>query len=407
MSFGFNKKQILGLIILLALVFTLPLALFLTREKQEIRKRAEETRKEIVLSLNPQTNNETNPWPVGHEQTINIKMRNITPNKTLRFRVVGLALNFNPQVFEIQTSDLRCASPFVIAGGNASRVENNLLSLVCYVPPAGTGPSDPQSLTPGAEVNVGSFKVKVKQNPPGRSTNIAFARTNIPEEGSLEDLSKFGDAGIYYITGAQVTGTPTATPTPTPAPTSTITPTPTFVPTSTPTPTMAPNTARLTFKIKFQLITSSRSRKLNKNVRVILKQGNIEKYREVIEVASDQNAVYSGTLVNITPGTYDILIKGWAHLQKKFQNITLNEGENVVDWSGTPLIVGDTYGNDLGDNKIQMEDVTAVIANWIQNSTPVTPTNLKYDLDDNGFIQMEDVTAVIANWTEYIRRGEE
>jgi len=404
MNRAFNKKQIFSLVILLSLVLILPLTLFLARQRQEVRKKAEETRKEIVLFLDPQTNNQANPWPAEHEQTINVKMRNITSNKTLRFRVVGLELNFNSQVFEIQTSDLRCTSPFVIAGGNASRVENNLLSLVCYAPPAGTGPSDPQSLTPGAEVNVGSFKVKVKQNPPGGSTNIAFARTNIPEEGSLEDLSKFGDAGIYYITGPQITGTPTPTPTsevtPTPTPTSTITPTPT------PTPTTAPNTASLTFKIKFQLITSQ-GRKLNKNVRVILKQGETEKYREVIEVSSDQNAVYSGTLVNITPGTYDILIKGWAHLQKKFQNITLNEGENVVDWSGTPLIVGDTYGNNLGDNKIQMEDVTAVIANWIQNSTPVTSTNLRYDLDDNGFIQMEDVTAVIANWTEYIRRGEE
>jgi len=221
MNLVFNKRQIISLIILLSLVFILPFALFLVRQRQEVRKSAEETRKEIVLSLDPRTNDQANPWGVNHEQTIAIKMRNITTDKVLSFRVVGLELNFNPQVFESQTADLSCNSPFVLAGGSASKVENGQLSLVCYVPPAGAGPSQPQTLGPGIEMVVGSFKVKVKQNPPGGSTDITFARSNIPEEISLEDLSKYGEKGTYYIAGTPITGTPTPTVTITPTPTTT------------------------------------------------------------------------------------------------------------------------------------------------------------------------------------------
>jgi hypothetical protein len=221
MNLVFNKKQIISLVILLSLVLILPLALFLTQQRQEVRKKAEEIREEIVLSLNPQTNDQASPWPAGHEQIINIKMRNITSDKTLKFRVVGLELNFNPQVFETQTADLQCNSPFVLAGGNASKVDNNIISLICYVPPAGADPGEPQKLSPGTQMTVGSFKVKVKPNPPGGRTDITFARSNIPEETSLEDLSKYGEEGTYYIAGAPITGTPTSTSTPTLTPTTT------------------------------------------------------------------------------------------------------------------------------------------------------------------------------------------
>jgi len=218
MNLVFNKRQIISLIILLSLVFILPFGLFLVRQRQEVRKRAEETRKEIALSLEPQTNDQTNPWGAGHEQTITVKMRNLTSDKTLQFRVIGLELNFNPQVFESKTADLSCNSPFVLAGGSASKVENGLISLVCYVPPAGAGPSQPQTLAPGAQKNVGSFKVKVKSNPPGTSTDITFVRSNIPEETTLEDLSKYSEKRTYtyYIAGTPITGTPTPTSTPTP-----------------------------------------------------------------------------------------------------------------------------------------------------------------------------------------------
>jgi len=399
MSSRFSKRQTIIFIILLSLAFILPfITLSLVKKRQEVRKRAAGTG---VLQLKLEPENVTK----NHGDSINytVKLTNTT-SSPVQIRVVGVEFAVKPRIDDFEISQINCGSS--LSSKAFGDVFEGKIRLVCYKPPGSTGPSEPLTIPAagqiGSTIDVGSFQIIIKPSATGvyrlSSKEVDGGRNNIPQETTLVDLSNIGAEASITITD-----TPTGTITPTQTPTPTSTPTPPH----TPTPTTTPNTASLTFKIKFQLITSSRSRKLNKNVRVILKQGGIEKYREVIEVTSDQNAVYSGTLVNITPGTYDILIKGWAHLQKKFQNITLNEGENVMDWSGTPLIVGDTYGNDLGDNKIQMEDVTAVIANWIQNSTPVTSTNLRYDLDDNGFIQIEDVTAVIANWTEYIRRGEE
>jgi len=398
MSSRFSKRQTIIFIILLSLAFILPFTLFLVKQRQEVRKKAAGTE---VLQLKLEPENVTK----NHGDSINytVKLTNTT-SSPVQIRVVGVEFAVKPRIDDFEISQINCGSS--LSSKAFGDVFEGKIRLVCYKPPGSTGPSEPLTIPAagqiGSTIDVGSFQIIIKPSATGvyrlSSKEVDGGRNNIPQETTLVDLSNIGAEASITITD-----TPTGTITPTQTPTPTSTPTPPH----TPTPTTTPNTASLTFKIKFQLITSSRSRKLNKNVRVILKQGGIEKYREVIEVTSDQNAVYSGTLVNITPGTYDILIKGWAHLQKKFQNITLNEGENVMDWSGTPLIVGDTYGNDLGDNKIQMEDVTAVIANWIQNSTPVTSTNLRYDLDDNGFIQIEDVTAVIANWTEYIRRGEE
>jgi len=212
-----QQKVLIGLIIIVLLLI-IPLTLFLARQRQEIRKRAEETRKEILLSLNPQTNIGGNPWQPGEEKTINIKITNVS-DKTLNFRVVGLTLNFDPQSFEIQTSNLSCSSPFVLAGGNASKVESNLINLVCYLPVSETGSNNPASINPGETQTVGSFRLKIKDTSSAGTTNITFVRSNIPEEGSLEDLSKFGENGTYNIIGQN-------TPSPTPE----------FTPTSTPTP---------------------------------------------------------------------------------------------------------------------------------------------------------------------------
>jgi len=229
-----QQRALIILIIIIALLLILPLTLFLARQRQEIRKKAEETRKEITLSLDPQTNSGSDAWQPGQEKTIYIKIINIS-DKILNFRVVGLTLNFDPQFFEIQTPSLSCNSPFALAGGNASKVESNLISLVCYLPASGSGPNNPLSLNPKEVRTVGSFRVKIKDNPPGGTTNIGFIRSNIPEEESLEDLSKFGEIGRYNII-AQKIPTPTLTPTPKPTPT----PTPRQTPTSTPKPTVTP-----------------------------------------------------------------------------------------------------------------------------------------------------------------------
>lgn len=142
-----------------------------------------------------------------------------------------------------------------------------------------------------------------------------------------------------------ITVTPPTTPTPTPTPTPTGTPTPIPTPTGTPTPTPTPEPgkAHLTFKVKFQGINQQRP---NKTVKITLtKAGNIIAAFENEGVVSDENGIYTGKMMNVTPDTYDIYIKGWAHLQKKFSGIVLVVGENNQDWSGEMLRSGDAYND--------------------------------------------------------------
>jgi len=253
----------------------------------------------------------------------------------------------------------------------------------------------------------------------------------------------------------QVTPTPTETPTPTPTGTVTPTPTATPIPTPSPTPTPTPapcsykvcqgiacatkeknppcppdvcstdtecacsykvcegtscvtktqappcppdvcstNTecatpqANLNFKIKFQGITQQ---KPDKTVRVILKQGGQEKYSfDSLGVSSDQNGAYSGNITGIDPGTYDIYIKGWAHLQRNFADIILAEGENSQDFSGTNLIAGDING----DNRINAVDIGIVIDDYWPN----TPADSPADLNLDGKVNAIDIGLVIENY---------
>jgi parallel beta-helix repeat protein len=180
---------------------------------------------------------------------------------------------------------------------------------------------------------------------------------------------------------------PTASPTPTPTPTPLLTPTQA--------PTQSPNTANLSFQIKFQGINQQRP---DKTVKITLKKDDtpIAVY-ENIGVSSDQDGIYSGRLMNIQPDTYDIYIKGWAHLQKKFENITLIEGENDQNFSDTLLLAGDI--DNARDNRVNAVDLGIVIDHYF----PDTPTDSPADLNLDGKVNAIDIGLIIEN---YLKQGD-
>jgi hypothetical protein len=190
-----------------------------------------------------------------------------------------------------------------------------------------------------------------------------------------------------------VAPTPTLTATPTPLPTATPTPTPMPTATPTPQPTQAPSTANLNFQVKFQGIGQQRR---SQTVKITLKkEGNIAAVFENIGVNAAQNGVYSGRVMNITPDTYDLEIKGWAYLQKQFPGITLVEGENSQDFSGTELMAGDANG----DNKINIQDVRIAILDYIPNLVPNSPADFNLD----GLVNIQDIRLIIIN---YLQEGD-
>lgn len=174
-----------------------------------------------------------------------------------------------------------------------------------------------------------------------------------------------------------------ATPTPTPTGGVVIVVGPT-----TPTPTPTPAFASLNFRVKFQGIASDRTDVLTKTVKVIV---GTYTFNNVI-VTSGQGMVFTGTVENMTPSAYDVYIKGWAHLQKKFANVTLNSGANNQDFTTIVLKAGDING----DNVINALDYNAVVEQYGQGAVAA-------DLNLDGHVNALDYNLVIEN---YLQTGE-
>lgn len=163
----------------------------------------------------------------------------------------------------------------------------------------------------------------------------------------------------------------------------------------TPTPTQSDSQkAQLSFKIKFQGISMQRPNKL---VTVILKQNKQEKGEfPGVEVVSTADGVYTGDIMNIPLGTYDVLIKGQVSLQRKFQGIVLQAGKNIQNFSQTELLTGDINN----DNRINAQDLALLTKDY----QPHTPPNSPADLDSDGFVNAQDIRFVIEN---YRKEGDE
>jgi hypothetical protein len=118
---------------------------------------------------------------------------------------------------------------------------------------------------------------------------------------------------------------------------------------------------------------------------------------------TDNNGHYVGlALTGISPGIYDIAVKGYAHLRKRLNNVTLNGGNNSIDFTfaGTDkLLCGDVYVNASypdGDNMINSVDVTYLVSKWAVNDTGVSDE--RADVDENGQVNSLDMTKTVNNY---------
>lgn len=149
--------------------------------------------------------------------------------------------------------------------------------------------------------------------------------------------------------------------------------------------------ASLSFNIKPQGITTQ---KPNKTTRVILKQQDQEKYRfDNVSIISNPPGTYSGTVTNIIPGTYDVYIKGWVHLQKKFASIALNPGTNTQDFSNILLKAGDAIDN----NRIDIYDYNKVVEHFGPRM-PAGGSIADFDLD--GDVDIFDYNYLVGNFNQ-------
>jgi len=217
--------------------------------------------------------------------------------------------------------------------------------------------------------------------------NLKWMRYNLffPYNDSLV-ISELGQkyASLAIVPRPVPTSTLTPTPPLTPTPTHTTTNTP--IPTATPTP--KPKRGNLIFKIKFPGVTGGGKKA---QVRVsLIKNG--EERAETIVVRSNSEGVFEGEMVNIEPDVYDVYLKGWAHLQKKFESVTLNSGENMVDWTAFPLLAGDANG----DNLINIQDFGVLVRDYLKTESPA-------DFNLDSMVNIQDFRFIVEN---YLKDGD-
>jgi hypothetical protein len=112
----------------------------------------------------------------------------------------------------------------------------------------------------------------------------------------------------------------------------------------------------------------------------------------------------------ISEGTYDILVKGTSHLQKKFAGIQIkNDQTNSIDKSSDTkdeLKAGDINN----DNAITIEDISTVLKFYTDFKVPVNKNDssmVRADINKDGFITIDDVALVALNWSDFVVKGDE
>jgi hypothetical protein len=192
---------------------------------------------------------------------------------------------------------------------------------------------------------------------------------------------------------------PATTPTPVP----TVTPTPSAVPTASPSPVptaTATPVAQVNFSLKFQGITGQGS---SKAISFVVKNGSTTVFtNNSVTVSSNSSGLYTGSVSNITPGTYDIYVKDPTHLSRKFASVTLTNGANSLDLTSKLLLTGDFDNN----NSINILDIAQMLSQYVALSTPVNQTNSMFDVNNDGNINILDIAVVLSNYTQLEVLGE-
>jgi len=148
----------------------------------------------------------------------------------------------------------------------------------------------------------------------------------------------------------------------------------------------------LNLKLKFQGISTKKSDKV---IKVVLKQAGVEKYRfDSVTVSFNDTGIAQGTIRNITPGTYDIYIKGWSHLTRKFSGVVISSAVVDKDLTGVVIRTGDA----TADDKVNIQDFGILVRDY--SNVPQSPA----DFDLSGVVNIQDFGYMVSN---YLLQGEQ
>ncbi|MFH1289360.1 MAG: hypothetical protein ABIH88_01425, partial [Patescibacteria group bacterium] len=157
----------------------------------------------------------------------------------------------------------------------------------------------------------------------------------------------------------------------------------------------------LSLLLKFQGINNQGE---DHNIEVNFLRGGTPAYRfENLNISSDSNGVYSAIITDsIAPETYNIYVKGWAHLQKKFENITIVQGENNIDLTNQPILSGNAinpeeYTEGPNPGIINIADFSILARDYGQSGSIA-------DFNNSGLVDIVDFSILASN---YLKTGDE
>lgn len=154
----------------------------------------------------------------------------------------------------------------------------------------------------------------------------------------------------------------------------------------------SPDPTTFQISIKFQGITTQRS---DKSFSIEIKQQGNSLYNNSVNFTSDTSGKYTASITpNLSPGTYDIYIKGPVHLRKKFASVSLVSGTSNHDFSATPLKTGDING----DNKVDTTDYSRMLLKF----NPTLVQNTVEDINFDNRVDTTDYSLMLLNFNPLV-----
>lgn len=380
-----TKNVFLLVIILLTLVATTA-SLILVSQKQELRKSAYvEQGGTVTVSISPTSGEMTagEPFPVQlklNTQTTAIDGLTVSLEYPCNEASAPIAVQNGVDGIVINQSVFPDSDwPTKVKTVNYNQETHKYVISLMIAPK----PLAPAYSSNGNEVTLATFSLIASQAPTTSPTVLSFnslskAMANV--DGTRRDVLQRPQTSLSLTMGAEVT------PSPMPSP--------------------EPGKGNLTFTLKLEGISS---RKPNQKAKVIFRQGDTVKYSFIenggVTISSNDQGIFSGTVSNLDPGIYTVLVKEAKRLARKFENVEIVEGENTKNFTNKPLLAGDAYhadGEDIdgtGTDTISILDFGVLRNDYIPN----TPSNSRADFDLSGSVNILDFHFIAQN---YAAQGE-
>lgn len=144
-------------------------------------------------------------------------------------------------------------------------------------------------------------------------------------------------------------------------------------------------------------------KKPDKKVRLIfrIEDEELHVYNNVW-TKSDNKGVYKGTITDIRPGLFEVLLKGEGYLQQKHEGIKISRGGNKYYWNENELIPGDFDS----DNVLNGKDIAELLSIFSQNPNIEVENKDIFDVNMDGKVDLEDIKIVLENYKDLKIEGD-